>query len=435
MSAAAQDRIARFFAPELLFHPAEEFYPTDVLTPFGDLSNPTPEDAAALAIDRRVRAYLAMPVKERLRFATVYCRVTPLAARSGRRVAVEYFFYYLYNPYRVRGALFPLAFNVSHPHDFETLVFVVEWPEGPSADAWDPARGRVVGIYPSDHAGDVPDNVWRARGDEAVPRPLHVIVELGSHAMAADLNENGRFDPGIDMNRPAKFVWGIRDAGGTWAHFKPGHMDTREPGRCVTLVGPGGEDAPNSYTYDLAPVSALTDAMALIARLAGDKGFGRATWAMRLFGDVDPRTAVRVPPPPVDPERGTGEATAAAYEHGLSVGVSNLLSVISFYGGGRWLVAAPPRLPDLLLDAQAVVTNDRHFYYTLDSFASYRLDYISRLVVGVGVLGRTAGVHSARTDLLAGVEFRLGHLRVRPLARHNHPLRRTWAELRVTYVF
>ncbi len=436
MTAEDEARVARFFAPALSFHPDEQFYPARVFAPLGDLSNPTPEDARALAIGTRVRAYLTIPVAQRLRSATVYYRVSPLAGGPPRRVLVEYFFYYLFNPYQVHGGLIPFAFRATHAHDFERLALIVSWAEATSAGGWDPAVARVVAIYPSDHGHDVPDNVWRARADEHVPRPLHVIVELGSHAMAADINENGRFDPDIDMNVPAKFVWGIRDHGATWAEFKPGYMTPREG---VELVGPGGRDEDDltaaPFTYGLAPVSRLTDGIALIARLAGEKGFGHASWTVRLFGETDPRTVVRVPKPGTDPARGSGDAAAAAYEHGFSVGVSNLHGVVSFFGGGRWLVLGPQRLPDLLVDGQAAVNNEGRMFYVVDSFASYRIDYISRLLVGVGTIGDMRRAAEPRLDLLTGAEFRLGHLRVRPLARRKQPLRRTWADLRITYVF
>jgi hypothetical protein len=88
-----------------------------------------------------------------------------------------------------------------------------------------------------------------------------------------------------------------------------------------------------------------------------------------------------------------------------------------------------------MLDGEAVVTNDRRFYYMVDSFATCRLDFISRVLLGVGALAATRGAKDARIDLLAGIEFRVGHLRVRQLTRRNNPLHRTWCELRVSDVF
>jgi hypothetical protein len=450
LPAAVQLRLATYFAPVFLFHPDEQFYPTDIFTPFRDLTQPTAEDAAALAINRRVRAYLSMSLAQRLDFATVYYRVwrLPSAGARGRaaggeeqrRVAIQYFFYYLFNDYRARGGVIPAAFAIRHFHDFENLVIEVAWPSPNIDDTWDPAAARVVGVYGNAHGSDVPDNLWHPRGDEQVHLPLHVIVELGSHALAPDINENGRFDPSVDVNPPMKFVWGIRDHGATWARYKAGYMDVRAPGHAVELAGrnglPEGDGtAEVTSTYALTAASVATDGTALIWQLAGAKGFGHASWTVRLFGDTDPRTVVHVPAPPVDPEAGRGDAAAAAWDRGLSVGVSNLMGVISFYGGGRWLFVAPRRFPDLLVDGQVAVNNDRRAFYTVDSLASWRLDFITRLLLGAGAVAPGSDVHAARLDLLGGVEFRLGHLRVRTLARHNSPMHRTWADLRVTYVF
>ncbi len=42
-----------------------------------------------------------------------------------------------------------------------------------------------------------------------------MLVELGGHASAPDLNADGRFDPGLDANWHVENLWGTRDVQAT----------------------------------------------------------------------------------------------------------------------------------------------------------------------------------------------------------------------------
>ena len=91
--------------------------------------------------------------------------------------------------------------------------------------------------------------------------------------------------------------------------------------------------------------------------------------------------------------------------------------------------------PDLLLDGQAVFTADGRFYWMADALATYRLDFVTRLIAGVGVILRSPDATEQEWDWIVGLEFRLGHLRVRQAARRIGVLNRTGYEARVSYVF
>lgn len=79
----------------------------------------------------------------------------------------------------------------------------------------------VRGVVGAGHLASTPNNVLVARHDKAaahvnfpsrIPEHLLVLSELGKHASAPDLNCNGRFDPGFDVNDLPSGAWGTRDA-------------------------------------------------------------------------------------------------------------------------------------------------------------------------------------------------------------------------------
>ena len=104
-------------------------------------------------------------------------------------VAVEYYLYYI-NDNGLEG----------HPQDIEfVFVFVPLDPE---------YRDHLSITVGAGHTARTPNNVLvqgRGRGR------VDVIVELGGHASAPDLEPYGEFQIGIDVNWHASDVWGTRD--------------------------------------------------------------------------------------------------------------------------------------------------------------------------------------------------------------------------------
>jgi hypothetical protein len=107
---------------------------------------------------------------------------------------IEYWFYY------------PFDEGKAHPHFHDSEHFFVEV---------DKLGGTVRNIFASDHDSFVPNNIYSTlvKGAAPVSLPLFATVELGKHAMAPDLNRDGRFTRGVDDNvhTEAYAFWGLRD--------------------------------------------------------------------------------------------------------------------------------------------------------------------------------------------------------------------------------
>ncbi|MCI0530432.1 MAG: hypothetical protein L0Y74_00550, partial [candidate division Zixibacteria bacterium] len=106
----------------------------------------------------------------------------------------QYYFYYIHDQ-GLQG----------HPEDLEhAFIFVPQ----------DTLEFFKVSVG-AGHSDFVPNNVviynyadhplqWGSRH--------HLLVELGGHSNSPDLNGNGRFDPGVDVNWHTENFWGTRDA-------------------------------------------------------------------------------------------------------------------------------------------------------------------------------------------------------------------------------
>ena len=165
------------------------------------------------------------------------------------------------------------------------------------------------------------------------------------------------------------------------------------------------------------------------------KESSRSSWAARLYGEAGPDALLAVPPPARDPDAAYGARAAARQERGFTVGASFALSQASIFAGGRWLFATPSLLPDVMVDAEGVLTHDGRVYSVVDVLATYRFDFVSRLFVGGGPMVRWWSVTSQEVewDWVAGVEFHFGRLRVSAEWRRIGSLNATGHEARVSY--
>ena len=114
---------------------------------------------------------------------------------------IEYWFYYPFDEGK----------SHAHLHDSEHLFVEV-----------DKLGGTVRNVFASDHDSFVPNNLYSTLVKDSPPvaLPLFAMVELAKHAMAPDLNHDGRFTRGVDDNlhlEPYAF-WGLRDRSGK-VHF------------------------------------------------------------------------------------------------------------------------------------------------------------------------------------------------------------------------
>jgi hypothetical protein len=159
-----------------------------------------------------------MNLREKAKVATVYYRAYP-AHRSGMAVVVlEYWFYYVRDEYRVRGNILPVWMGGNHPNDLEHVHLVLRR---------DAAGSFVVDeILASAHEGKNSCESIQIDG-AGHDGPTHLIVELGSHALAPDIDEDGIFTPTIDGDSGSKLQWGIRDRGYTWMRYRSSYMNPR----------------------------------------------------------------------------------------------------------------------------------------------------------------------------------------------------------------
>lgn len=177
-----------------------------------------------MRMDKKVKSYLTDSHK----WLTVY----------------QYYFYYIYDQ-GLRG----------HPEDLEhTFIFVPkDTPEffGISAGAG--------------HSDFVPSNVVIYKYAELPSKwgsHHHLLVELGGHSNAPDLNANGRFDPGVDVNWHTENFWGTRDVQSsaglgatakfqTWMTFERSNFGLIYPPDSALL----DTISQNSYFYRLVPAA------------------------------------------------------------------------------------------------------------------------------------------------------------------------------------
>jgi hypothetical protein len=107
---------------------------------------------------------------------------------------IEYWFYYPFDEGR------------SHPHLHDSEHMFIEV---------DKLGGTVRKVFAADHDTFVGNNLYSASVKDARPvqLPIFATVELGKHAMAPDLNHDGRFERNVDDNlHPENYsVWGVRD--------------------------------------------------------------------------------------------------------------------------------------------------------------------------------------------------------------------------------
>jgi hypothetical protein len=172
------------YAPVLEFAPGEPTYPSD--THIWQEIRPPAEGSSLKAYER---AYASLGDR---RWASCGSYVRTLSYPG--TWLVEYWYYYPFdegNPH-------------AHFHDSEHIFIEV-----------DKLGGTVRNLFASDHDSFVPNNLYSTLIPEARPvdLPLYAMVELKKHAMAPDLNHDGRFTRGTDDNlHPEAYAfWGLRD--------------------------------------------------------------------------------------------------------------------------------------------------------------------------------------------------------------------------------
>ena len=415
LSGAQRAAIARAFAPTLVLHPLEEYFPISSMFPHG-------ADTAPEAWPTRVSHYRALSLAEKLERSALGYRVFSRVQHGRTEVVVEYWCYYIYNSFTVRGAWLPYRVQDNHPHDLERLYLVLTptRPVSPddevSDELWARAAFRIRSVIANAHDGSIPPNEYNAGDDESLVPPLTILVERGSHAMAPDLNRDGRFTPGVDSTAILKLQWGIRDRGATWGPYRASFMDGRDSS-ARRLCGPETQPETNAEPcsrYVLYPADDLQRwfrALGLTGRDRQDV-VGRTSWLIRTFGDVRIEKLM-VPTDPPDGRVLDAMMGRRSADAGFIVGFTSAARAPALIVGRRYFWAVPSRhAPDVAAEAVAVFPSGRRRMAEATVWGSYSVDAITNMVVGAGWFSEGHTV-----DVLAGVDLRIGRFRVRPIWR------------------
>ena len=223
------------YAPVLEFADNEPDYPTDV-----DIWQAIRPLAHGTSREDYQAAYASLGDRRWSR-CTSYVRTLSYPGTW----LLEYWFYY------------PFDEGKSHPHLHDSEHLFVEV---------DKLGGTVRNVFASDHDSLVANNLYSTLVKDSPPvaLPLFAMVELAKHAMAPDLNHDGRFTRGVDDNlhlEPYAF-WGLRDRSSK-VHFLmepylasmtlPRHRDGRFALADAETIFPGLDVPPEHLVCTLQP--------------------------------------------------------------------------------------------------------------------------------------------------------------------------------------
>jgi hypothetical protein len=301
--------------------------------------------------------------------------------------------------------------------------------------AWARRTYRIRRIIASAHAGVVAANRVNIPKSREMSAGPDILVELGSHAMAPDLNGDGLFTPGVDHSKQNGFVWGIRDHGEMWSRYRTSYMDRRDPLTSVRLCPKEKADdpdtpAPGCVAYTLASSNDLQEwfeNLRLTSRQR-ERIVGTGSTTLRVFGDVNGSQLMVPGDPPDGSMLRTVLQRASHSERGFLAGVMTAVHSTGPLVGGRIALPVNVRgMPDVLAEAIAMAPMNRKPRAEASLLGFYRTDAILKVVGGVGwFTGPRRGF-----DGVAGVEFRAGRLRVRPTMH----LKNRDFQTRVLFVF
>ena len=439
LSAEVQARLAQQFAPVLVFSSAEKFFPVSPFFSF-DTSTPITDKESTLrrlgTTESRTASYLEMNLADKAKVATVHYRAYP-AKRNGRSVVVlEYWFYYVRDEYRVRGNILPIWAGGNHPNDLEHVHLVLREVEH--------GKFEVEEAYASSHEGKIPANRYKY-GEPGHDGPTHILVELGSHAMAPDINEDGVFTTGTDGNSGSKLQWGIRDRGYTWPRYRSSYMDPRSGNSVVFATenaarpsaNPEGSGNAQVNSYRLESVDSLVmnfDRLDLTGKEL-KKSFETPTfWFPRIFGRDNGRSkALLVPPPPKSGGDSIGILGVSSSERFLILGTALNTDEPGFLMGGRYsFLTRSLIVPDFILETDGIVTKHRN-YLSPQFLLSYPFDSFTRIMFGESLVTDSWSFTPRQWDTVGTIEVRLGNMRISASARSLGPVRAVTKEFRLYY--
>jgi hypothetical protein len=434
--------IAIRFAPRFRFHPDEAYLPVHPLFVLETAGQERPQGLGAAqelgSPADRIRRYLALTLTEKSAKAKVFYDVYRDERQGPGRIVVEYWLYFVDSRYRTKRGFFPFSLDTSHPNDLEHVFLILAPRAGSFLSSADISTGLgIERIVANVHDGRVPNHVTPiGTGARVAERPL-ILVELGSHALAPDVDGDGYVRTNVDVE-PSRITWGLRDTGRIWAWRSPDDAQRREASASTTLRPSGGPGVDGDRTYELEPVGSVDAAFRSLALAPAreDSAFGgQVNPFLRLFGKSDGGSpALRRP----SSNANHGDAgrllnDSVERQRGLSLGFTNTFDSYTLMLGGRLPLATPRRpWPALTADIGVVFPSDGP---SLDAelLASYEIDTQVDLIGGAAWLANSSGEH--QTDWLAGLQVQLGRLRLRGVYRRGGAVNDDQADFRIQYDF
>jgi membrane-associated phospholipid phosphatase len=416
MSPSDQEVIARAFAPVLVFHPDEDFFPLNSRD--GVAAGDDPE-----GVRDRVAKYAALSRHDRLARAAVGYRVFSRVDRGVESVVIEYWCHYLYNAYTLRVGWLPYRVRDNHPEDLERLYLVltptVSRDDESHDEGWARRSFRIRLVVANAHDGSVPPNQYNADAGTAVTPPLTILVERGSHAMAPDINHDGRFTPSIDSTAPGKLMWGIRDGGNAWGWYRASYMAMRDHTAvrlCEDTAAPAGVRCDPYALYPVTDLQRWFEGLQLSDRERLDI-VGHTSWVTRVFGDVRVENLM-VPADPPDGRMLDRMLTRRTRtQEGYEAGFTMLGKAPAGIVGKRFFWDVPSqRMPDVVADVSAIVPAGKPTRLEAIVTGSYALDATTNVLVGAGWFS----VVGSHPDGVIGFDVRVGRFHVHPLYRLGH---------------
>jgi hypothetical protein len=357
------------------------------------------------------------------------------------KLVVDYWLYYVWNDYRVRGGLFPFWFDRSHPNDLEHIHLILKKRTVPESEVVIPSvidRFTLEAVFSSAHEGTMPANRYYPATDNYQPKQ-HFMVELGAHAIAPDANKDGVFTPGIDGQSGYKLLWGIRDKGIAWTWYRASFTQPRSE-TDTTVFSVRDEDGSAEFTYQLVPADKLRSELNELALSTEERKriFETRIHRMRRFLGTSNGEAHRLVEPPDIESQGNeiGLNGFSSTERGIIFGGTSMADTPGIFLGGRYgFLHGITYLPDLICQLDGILTTQGKGLLSSQFLLSYPISVATKVVGGAGLLTDSASFRNKQWDWLAGFEVRLGHLQIYAGFRSSGKVNDETVDVRFAYFF
>jgi hypothetical protein len=423
-----QAQFARQFAPVLVFRSDELYFPCSPLFEFESAGSES--HSLLRSPELRTANYLNRTLQEKADLATVYYRAFRIRQSKEDDIVVEYWFYYVQDTYRARGNILPLWFDGSHPNDLEHVKMLLR-PSPKDASIF-----VLSEVYASAHEGRIPANRYRYSSSSDQGR-IHILVERGSHANAADMNEDGQFTPHLDGDSGYKMIWGIRDKGISWTGYSSNYMTPRLANSIVFSPLGSTDSKLTALTYRLAPTERLNSdvtRLGLSEKERKEVFQTHVSWFTRLMGRSNGNANSLLTPPKAKTTSYKGNF--AATERGLLVGMTHLMPGVGMFVGGRYGFQNHYRfLPDLLFEANGIVGSSGKALLTTDAMLSYPIDATMKIMFGKSVVTDSLRYREYQKDWILASEVTVGRVRFYTASRSWGKLTQSAVDFRVSLFF